>query len=388
MDFLLPSTDRNRADDVIDDLIEKVLAAYPPERLERVKGRTEAMWKGMGADSPYHDRVPYVLFSNHWPEEPVIPEDADELQRSTINELKMMLQHAVIDDEFYPAFSSGVDQLTIPSLFKCENDSASASARIKPVIKTPSDVYSLPDAEIREGRACYDMLYRMVYKYRRTGGRIPVYMTDVQGPFSCAAQMWGIQEFLCDLDEYSDEVHHLLSLCTDAIIYYFHAMFDAVDGNLVPIHCPPALWIPKDCGVAVSDDFFAVVGGHTVKEFSMPYLERIGEEFGGITAHSCGNMNHLASIMGSMKNLKALNFSASETNLMKFARECDPRIPLIVHKTELAVGGLPLLTPEEHLRYCADVQRATGVRIFSSPRGTDDPCNEANLKRWEDAARL
>jgi hypothetical protein len=180
-----------------------------------------------------------------------------------------MLHNAVIDDEFYPAFSSGLEQVTIPSMFCCEKEIISNSDRINPVINTPSDVYSLPEAEIREGYICHDMLWRMAYKYKRTNGRIPVYMTDIQGSFSCAAQMWGIQEFLCDLDEYPNEAHHLLDLCTGAIIKYFKAMYEVADGDMIPIHCHPILWVPKDCGVAVSDDFFDVVGEHTARDFSV-----------------------------------------------------------------------------------------------------------------------
>jgi len=388
MDFSFDMTTRNHADDVIDDLVEKVLSAYPPERIERIKSRSEAAWKGINGNRPYSDRIPYVVLNSVQPETPEIPEDAEAIQRDMINQLKLMLLNSVIDDEYYPAFSSGVEQVTVPSMFGCVKESISGSDHIKPIIKSPSDVYSLPAAEIRGEYICYDMLYRMAYKYRRTGGRIPVYMTDIQGPFSCASQMWGIQDFLCDLGEYPNEAHHLLSLCTDAIIKYFHAMYEAVDGNMIPYHCSPVIWIPKDCGVAVSDDFFAVVGERTVKEYSVPYLERIGEEFGGVTAHTCGNMNHLASLMATMKNLKALNFGGSETDLMKFAKECSSPITFIVHKSGMSIGGLPLFNIEQHIRHCAEVQKTTGARVFSLPLYTAEPLSDANLRSWEEAAKL
>ena len=385
IDIAIDMPKRNRADDIIDKLIEQVLEVYPPERLERIRSRSEATWKG----AAYGDRISYVVFNGHIPEEPQIPDDASDIQREMIYQLKMMLHNSVIDCEFYPAFSSGCEQVTVPSMFCCVKESISDSNHIKPVIKSPSDVYSLPEAEIREGYVCHDMLWRMAYKYRRTGGRIPVYMTDIQGPFSCAAQMWGIQDFLCDLDECQNEIHHLLSLCTGAIIKYFHAMYEITDGNMIPIHCHPVLWVPKDCGVAVSDDFFAVVGKHTVRDYSLPYLEKIGETFGGVTVHSCGNMNHLPELLNGMKNLKAANFSATETDLMKYARECDPRIMILAHRSGLSIGGLPMFGDiGDHLRHCADVQKSTGIRIFATPQYTDEPIDEANQKKWEVAAGL
>jgi hypothetical protein len=381
-------TGRNHADDIIDDLIEKVLLAYPPERLKRIKARSESAWKNISGNCSYNDRIPYVVLNSILPEKPEIPDDTSDIQRDMINQLKSMFLNSVIDDEYYPAFSSGVEQVTIPSMFGCVKEIISGSDHIKPIINSPSDVYSLPNAKICEGYICYDMLYRMAYKYRRANGRIPVYMTDIQGPFSCASQMWGIENFLCDLDEYSNEVHHILSLCSEAIIKYFHAMYDAVDGDMIPYHCSPVLWIPKDCGVAVSDDFFAVVGENTVKEYSIPYLEKIGQEFGGITAHTCGNMNHLASLLSKAKNLKALNFGSSETDLMKFAQECDPRITLIVHKSGMSIKGLPLFSTEGHIKHCTDVQRNTGVRVFSIPMYTAEALNDVNLRNWENAAKL
>jgi len=386
LDFKFDFSKRNHADDIIDALTEQVLTAYPPARLERIKSRSESTWKATGL---YSDRISYVVLNYNVPEEPKIPGDASDMQKDMIHQLKFMLYNSVTDDEYYPAFTSGLEQVTIPSMFGCVKESISNSDDVKPVIFSPSDVYSLPKDEIREGYVCYDMLWRMAYRYRRTGGRIPVYMTDIQGPFSCAAQMWGIQDFLCDLDEYSNEIHHLLLSCTSAIIKYFHAMYKIADGNMIPIHCMPVLWVPEDCGVAVSDDFFAVVGKHTVRDYSLPYLEKIGEAFGGVTAHTCGNMNHLAELMNGMKTLKAVNFSASETDLTKYAGECDPRIMLLVHKTGLSINGLPLMNTEEHIRHCANVQKTTGIRVFAKPLWTDEAViDTANRQKWENAALL
>jgi hypothetical protein len=300
-----------------------------------------------------------------------------------------MLASAEIDSEYYPGFPSGLEQITIPSMFGCVKEILSDSDRIKPIIQSPSDVYSLPPAEIRAGSVACEMLRRMMYKHQKCMGAFSVYMTDIQGPFSCAAQMWGIEDFLCALDENPNEAHHLLSLCTDAIIAYFRAMYEVTDGVMIPIHCHPVIWVPEDCGVAVSDDFFAVVGAHTVRDFSVPYLEKIGAAFGGVTAHTCGNMNHLAEVMNGMKNLKALNFSGSETDLARYAAECDPRITLIVHQGGMSCCGLPILDEIQHLKLCADAQKNTGVKVFCTfPGGSPTPVDDAHRKAWNDAAGL
>jgi Uroporphyrinogen decarboxylase (URO-D). len=390
LNFEMP--ERNRADDVIDALIEHVLAAFPPERLERIRARSEWTWNSKRARADFDDRISYIMLAKESPaaaQRFEAPDDATDIQREMISQLKDMLDFSSVDSEYYPGFPSGLEQVTIPSMFGCVKECVSGSDHVKPVIAAPSDVFSLPPAEIREGSVCFEMLRRMAYKHRRTGGRIPVYMTDIQGPFSCAAQMWGIQDFLCDLDECADAARHLLSLCADAIIKYFYAMRKAAGGTLIPIHCFPMLWVPEDCGVAVSDDFFAVVGARTAEEFSVPYLERIGAEFGGVTAHSCGNMNHLPSVLNSMKHLKALNFGSSETDLEQFASECDPRITIITHQSGLSAAGLPVLDETERLKLCARVQKRTGVKVFAVSFDSGGiPADAASRKMWEDAASL
>jgi len=389
-EFTFDFSKRNAADDIIDTLIEKVLVAYPPERIERIRSRAAWTWNSKSAARTYDDRISYLVLipKDGLAKERPIPEDATEVQRNMIGDLLGMLRNADVDDEFYPAFNSGCQQVTIPSMFGCVKECISDSDHIKPILKAPSDVYSLPTADIREGMMCHTMLWNMAYKYQRAGKRIPVYMTDVQGPFSCAAQIWGIQDFLCDLEERRNEAHHLLSLCTDAIIHYFHAMGAVTEGNLVPIHCHPVLWVPKDCGVAVSDDFFAVVGKHTVAEFSAPYLDRIGEAFGGVTAHTCGNMNHLAETLNAMKHLKAVNFGNGETDITDYAAKCDPRITILSHKSGASCLGLPLYDTVGHLKVCAKAQRDTGVKVFATCLWAWPPDDIKFAKTWEDAARL
>lgn len=422
---------RNSADDVIDALTDAVCAAYPPERTAAIRRRTTDSWYNRAKD-----RISYVVISTAAPEDPKIPPDATPLQTEMIWQLKLMLHNAGIDDEYYPAFSSGLEQVTIPSMFGCVKECISNSDHVRPIIKSPSDVYSLPPAEVREGYVCADFINRMSYKYERCGRRIPVFMTDVQGPFSCAAQMWGIEDFLLDMGDYETEAHHLLSLCTDAIIKYFDAMYDALDGDMIPIHCHPVMWVPLDAGVAVSDDFFAVVGAHTVRDFSLPYLERIGAHSfmgknksrcgaydsrtrslggraepacagdnpaeviagnggraaaggdSGFLVHTCGNMNHLAPLMNTAKYIRGVNFSNSETDVLRYASENRPDIAMIVHRGGLSIGGLPILDTEGVIAHCRDAARTYGSGIIALPMYTGEPVTAENIRKWEAAARL
>ena len=369
----------------------RCLEAYPPERLAHIRDRTEWAWHSANATQAYDDRIAYLVHStceNEVSRDFPVPADATEVQAEMIRQLQGMAYNAATECERYPGFASGIEQVTIPSMFGCVTEGIADSNRIRPVIKSPSDVYSLPPAEIREGTVCHAMLSRIAETHRRARGRLPVYMTDIQGPFSCAAQMWGIEDFLGALGDHESEIHHLLSLCTEAIIRYFEAMYDATDGTLIPIHCFPYLWVPRDCGVAVSDDFFAIVGTETVRDFSVPYLERIGAAFGGVTVHTCGNMNHLPAEMNAMKTLRAVNFSSSETDLARYARACDPRIAILAHQSGMSIGGLPVLDVAGQLRHCAATQRDTGVTVIALWPWAPEPADAPHRAAWHRATQL
>jgi hypothetical protein len=88
-----------------------------------------------------------------------------------------------------------------------------------------------------------------------------------------------------------------------------------------------------------------------------------------------------------MKTLKAVNFSATETDLEKYARECDPKTTLIVHQSRVSINGLPRLDTAGHLRRCAKAQRETGVKTIAMVPWADEPPDEARRAEWAAAAR-
>jgi hypothetical protein len=371
---------------LIDSLIEKVLEKYPPERVARIKAHTNAVWHG----HPMQDRIVYI--ANEGGELrglPDIPAEANEDQRDLILQLQTIINHGDWDDDFFPAIASGIKQVAIPSYFGCVEEEVSDSNRVGPIIHDPSDVYSLPELGFVPGTVGGYLLAKMRYFHQRTGGRIPVYMTDMQGPFSVAAQIWGIDSFMLAMYDHPKEVHYLLQKCTDAIIKYYRLMRETVEGNWVPMHCHPRLWLPEDVAVAASDDFLAIVSPKCTRDFSRPYLEQIAEAFGGVVVHSCGSINHAVGELNKVKGLVGLNFSSTETNLEQLAEEVDPRIALVVHCTDVHRDDLPPLTSVQHLELCRRVfakGRVRGICTVFACGMLPDPGRDAAL--WAEAARL
>lgn len=366
----------NKADCIIDKLLIKYDADYPQARLEALRTETEKEW--------HHSRdrltMPYIIIENGRRDFPETPSDTSFEQQLLIEQLLLIRNHAQWNDSFYPGIGSGIAQSTIPSAFGCAEEFANGNMNVVPCIQQVQDVYCLPEPDFTAKTTAGKMLSNMRYCYKRTQGKIPVYITDMQGPFSIAAQMWGIEDFILALYDEPEAAHHLLKRCTDAIIQYFHAMDRAVEENLIPIHCHPVLWMPKDQGVAVSDDFAAIISPDIFREFSMPYLEQIGKEFGGLTLHSCGSLNHMVQALNEMDTLRALNFSATETDFPRLASEIKEEILLIVHNSAVAMPGLRLLTPAEHISLCCQVLQQTqksGICIAFDWEKTADPAQQA-----------
>jgi hypothetical protein len=149
------------------------------------------------------------------------------------------------------------------------------------------------------------------YFVTETAGRYPVAMTDLQGPLDTAYLVWESSAFMLAMYTNPKEVHHLMRLVTDLIIRYVKAQ-RARSPEFLPCHYPP-LWLPDGRGIAISDDGLAVISPKLYREFCLPYVNELSEEFGGVMIHSCGNFVHQFENLERIHNLRGINFGATET---------------------------------------------------------------------------
>ena len=110
-------------------------------------------------------------------------------------------------------------------------------------------------------------------------------------------------------------VHHLLQLVTNLTIEFTRTQRNIVttyDVEFIPSMFQP--WMPDGWGISVSNDECVSISSVMHDEFSVPYLNHISEAFGGIYIHSCGNWQHQFSSLEKVRNLRGLEFGASETS--------------------------------------------------------------------------
>ena len=204
--------------------------------------------------------------------------------------------------------------VAVPSAFGCEVvwwERDFPSVRPLP-LGDLSEVRMLKSPGVRDGELGR-ILDTTRFFIERTEGGIPVRLGDIQGPIDNAALILGHTTFLDAVITRPAEVHRLLDLVTDLMIEFAKAQREIcikAGVEFVPSGFQP--WIPDGLGLSVANDVGVMLAPAHHDEFSVPYLNRISEAFGGVYIHSCGDWTHLFPSLEKVRNLRGLEFGASE----------------------------------------------------------------------------
>ena len=190
-------------------------------------------------------------------------------------------------DDFIPQLQAQMGVGIFASAFGCEVDFPEDQfPRAHSLIKAGdpaerANELKLPD--VRDG-LLGEVLDFAEYFNKKAGKKYPVAMTDLQGPIDSAYLVWDSCDFMMAMYTNPDEVHRLMRLCTDLLIKFVKEYRSKVD-ELVPSHFPPA-YLPDGKGITLSEDVLAVISPDLYEKFSLPYVNEISEEFGGVVIHS------------------------------------------------------------------------------------------------------
>ncbi len=345
---------------------------YPAERIERSKARVRAAWD---LRAPI-DRIPFVYSSLPLPpgETPFDVWDGIYTHEESLEaQLETLIDRAQLDDDYVPSLYPGCRQGTIPTAYGAEECRGGDHTWVRPMLNGPDDVYELPQPDFRHDGVAAEILDRIRFFRSKTEGRIPIQLADMQGPLDLASNMWGTEPLLVAMYTHPQAVHTLLQLMTDAFIEYVQLMDEAAEGDLIPIHCMPTNWMPKSRGVGASEDLLAVMSPRLYSVFGRPYNEQIADAFGGVVIHSCGSVEHNLAELARTRGLTAVNFGATETSLPAVIDAVGGRATIISHYGDLTCNDLPHLTPESHVRLCAELFKSRRVpgMVVVMPLGID-----------------
>jgi hypothetical protein len=217
------------------------------------------------------------------------------------------------EDDFIPHLQPQQGITVFASAFGCavdyDHDFPWAAALIT-AADPPDRVYELPGPRCDDGQLG-EMLEFTDYFVRETGGRYPIAVTDMQGPVDTAALIWDANAFMLAMYDHPRQVHHLMRRVTDLIIAFVNKQRSRCP-EFIPCHYP-AVYLPDGMGLALSEDFLAVLNAELYHDFALPYVNELAEEFGGVLIHSCGNFTHQLENLRQVTRLRGVDFGASET---------------------------------------------------------------------------
>jgi len=285
--------------------LDEIDALFPPERVQRSKARIAAMWSGERPTDRYP--VTYYPVSFEYYNDVHTPEER--LARS----LDEFIIHGKLEDDFIPSLFPGCKQSTIPNMFGATQVVKGKDFTCEKIIHSPADIDALPEATIARGSVAEEWLRMQEYFVEETDGRIPVHVTDMQGPVDVCGQLWGYDElFLCALTE-PQRYHALMTRVTDAFLLLWRRQRDVVGSGFLGTHLFGWNWVPPDNGVTVSADSLVMVSPDFYDQFYKPYFLRLGRDFGGAVIHSCGNFAQTVPPLMRTAGVKGINASQMST---------------------------------------------------------------------------
>jgi len=285
--------------DSVKERLDRIDALFPPERLRRSRERLTRLWHG----APPLDRLPFCFspLTLDYYAAPITPE---ERLRQTIDEIVL---RGRLEDDFIPAFFPGCHQGTIPGMLGAREIVKESDYTCARVITSVADIEKLPAPSMGPGTVANGWLAMEKYVLEETEGRLPIHVTDMQGPADVCGQLWGYENLLACAYEDGDAYNALTGKVTDAFILLWEAQQRVVGDRFVGTHLWGWNWVPPDAGASLSADSLVMISADFYREFYQPCLETIARRFGGLAVHSCGDFSQVVKAMCATPGLKAIH---------------------------------------------------------------------------------
>lgn len=262
-----------------------------------------------------NDRAPHIIYDvNYWlfgERAANIPTGYCSNDASIMTEYQMrkIERHVQLYDDAYipflmPWFGTGVlaSGFGVEVVFQEGMDPA-------PNLPTLTDVAQLeklakPDFE----KAGIMPMALNAIRYMKKQTRLPVGVTDCQGPLTTAMNTIGYDKMIFWMHDYPEKIHALMQLVTDVLIewvrYQKELSAQPRDGGAYVL----GIKIPEGYGgVWVSDDDVVIFGPELYREFVVPYNSQILTAFGGGAIHYCGTANQHIENFVATEGLKAIH---------------------------------------------------------------------------------
>ena len=221
-----------------------------------------------------------------------------------LSALKQSMDFAMDVPNFLePWYGIGV----IPSAYGAEyiwnKDLAPVTLPLFRTVEEALAAESVPAANTPVGRHILNMIE---YFLEKTGGKVPVSLSDLQSPLNATASLVDTSEFYIAFLEEPEKVKQLLERITDLTIDFYKKQIGIIGKSLVfPGHGFASS--RAFSGMGFSDDDSAMLSPQTHLDICGPSMVRFGEAFGGFAFHSCGNWAMKSETVKTLPGLKMID---------------------------------------------------------------------------------
>ncbi len=298
--------------EAVREKLKRIKELYPPQRLARSKERWRRVWTG----EPVLDRYPFVFY----------PAYVDYYNTVYTKEERLMLFleeflfRGKLEEDFIPAFFPGCKQGTIPGMLGAGEVVKDGDYTCERIIFKPEDIDNLPEPSIRPGTPAGEWLELERYFLEECEGEIPVHVCDMQGPLDVASQLWGYDNVFLAAYEEEDYYDKLMRKILEAFILLWETQKELCGDCFIPTHMYGWTWVPEEFrGASLSADSMAMLSPDFFRKYYAPYIKMLGERYGNLTVHSCGNFSAVVGELAHIPAVKAVNASQMTPQMLYHA---------------------------------------------------------------------
>ncbi len=183
---------------------------------------------------------------------------------------------------------------------------------IRPRFKSVKEALDYAPSPVSQTRIGKHTLEMIDYFLDKTGGRVPMSLTDTQSPLNIAGNVVEMSSFFIEMLDNPDAVKTLLNRLADLLVDFTR---EQIKHNGEALVWPGHGYSSCRCfeGLGMSDDNASMISGRQYLEFAALAVERAGKPFGGPAFHSCGDWSDKVGSISKIAGLRMVDgaFSAA-----------------------------------------------------------------------------
>jgi len=243
---------------------------------------------------------------------PHSPQQAfDDLDKMLENASAWANALAATDNDWTPMIQNYCSVVMVPEAFGCEvvfaADGQSPWARH--AVFDIEQVWHLKPMRVGESPTIRRQVEWVDYAQRKLGTQVPFWTLDIQSPFSVAAQIVEPCELMAACITHPKEVHHVCRMVTEFSIEMMREHLAQMEHPGFPGANFPC--VSENIGLCIADDTpLIMLSPQMYREFALPYNSMLGEIFGGVHIHCCGDYRHNLDNLLAITNIRSIQLHA------------------------------------------------------------------------------